>query len=462
MKIINGQCTFARKMDNMQEDLTDIKENSFSFKDFKLNKQLWDAIEMAGYTIPTEIQQKAIPLALEGHDILGIAQTGTGKTAAYLLPLLMKIKFAKGDFPKAIILAPTRELAIQIGENLAQLAINTDIRHLVIYGGIGMQAQIASINNGIDILVATPGRMLDIYLKGELVFKEVKTLILDEADKIMDMGFMPQIRKVLEVIPKKRQNLLFSATFSERVEKLSQEFLEFPLKVEVAPQATTAENVDQLLYLVPNLKTKVNLVELLLQDMEFKRVIIFCRTRLTAENTFKYLERKFRADEIRVIHANKGQNTRINSIDAFKEGKVRVLVATDVAARGIDVELVSHVINFDVPLIYEDYVHRIGRTGRAYNMGTAITFANIAEEYHIKKIEEIIRMEIPKKELPANLKIEETPFVENQEMLMELDHYRRKNEPGFLGAFHEKKKKNLPRDNYKPRELAAKKRKRKN
>jgi len=444
--------------EGLNVEVSEIKD--ISFKDFKLNKQLWDAVEEAGYITPTEIQRKAIPLALSGHDVLGIAQTGTGKTAAYLLPILMKIKYAQGNFPKALILAPTRELAIQISESVAQLAKNTDIRHVVVYGGIGMQAQIASIKAGVDIIIATPGRLLDIYLKGELVFKEVKSLILDEADKIMDMGFMPQIRKVLEVIPKKRQNLLFSATFSERVEKLSEEFLEFPIKIEVAPQATTADNVEQILYQVPNLKTKINLLELLLQNIEYKRVIIFCRTRLTAENTFKYLERKFKADEIRVIHANKGQNTRINSIDAFKEGHVRVLVATDVAARGIDVTLVSHVINFDVPLIYEDYVHRIGRTGRAFNSGVAITFANIAEEYHIKKIEEIIRMEIPWKKLPEDLRIEETPFVENQEMLMELDHYKRKNDPNFLGAFHEKKKKNLPRENLKPRQVEAKNRKR--
>jgi ATP-dependent RNA helicase RhlE len=422
--------------------MTEPFANPLTFADFKLNKQLLDAIAAMGYENPTEIQQKAIPLALEGADVLGIAQTGTGKTAAYLLPLLMRIKFAQGDNPRALVLAPTRELAMQIYENLVQLSQNLDLRHACVYGGVGIQAQIKQVQAGIDVLVATPGRFMDIYLRGELVLKDLKMLVLDEADKMMDMGFMPQIRRMLEIIPRKRQNLLFSATFPEKVEKFSEEFLEFPVRVEVAQQATAAETVTQLLYEVPNLKTKINLLEMLLQNPDLSRVIVFCRSRQSAENTFKYLERKFLEDEIRVIHANKGQNTRINSIEAFREGKVKVLVATDVAARGIDVSLVSHVINFDVPLIYEDYVHRIGRTGRAKNEGIAITFMTMAEAYHIQKIEAIIRQTIPRKKLPAGLDIEETPFEEKQVMKLEIDGQKRKADPEYKGAFHDKKKKN--------------------
>ncbi len=411
-----------------------------TFEDFKLNRQLLDAVADLGFEMPTEIQQKGIPPILAGQDVLGIAQTGTGKTAAYLLPLLMKVKYAQGENPRALILAPTRELAIQIEESLRQLAKNTDLRHAVIYGGVGPKTQIETIRKGVDILIATPGRFMDIYLKGELVTKHLKTLVLDEADKMMDMGFMPQIRRMLEIIPTKRQNLLFSATFPEKVERFSGEFLEFPVRVEVTAQATPAQTVSQVLYEVPNLKTKAHLLEWLLQDREkFNRVIVFTRTRQSADNIFRFLSRKMSEDQIRVIHANKGQNTRINSMDAFKEGNVRVLVSTDVAARGIDVTMVSHVINFDVPLIYEDYVHRIGRTGRANQTGEAITFMTRAENIPVEKIEKLIRMPIPRLPVPEGVEVFPTPFEEEQDMAREVDLQKRRENPDFKGAFHEKK-----------------------
>ncbi|QKZ11463.1 DEAD/DEAH box helicase [Spirosoma sp. KUDC1026] len=414
-----------------------------SFEQFELNRQLLNAVADAGYTEPTPIQQKTIPLSLGNHDVLGIAQTGTGKTAAYLLPLLMKIKYAQGKNPRALILAPTRELAIQINEAVKELAKYTDLRHLAVYGGLGPKTQIETLQKGVDILVATPGRFMDLYRMGELVTKDIRTMVLDEADKMMDMGFMPQIRSILEVIPTKRQNLLFSATFGARVERLSSEFLEAPMKVEVTPQASTAKMVDQVLYEVPNFRTKINLLNHLINQDTFQRVIIFSRTKEHAENIYKFLSRKvIEGDNIRVIHANKGQNTRINSMDAFKEGNIKVLVATDVVARGIDVAEVSHVVNFDVPLIYEDYVHRIGRTGRANHTGEAITFMTPAENYHIQKIEKIIKMPIPRQPMPDEVFVTETPFDESQAMLREIDEQRRKENPDFLGAFHEKKEKN--------------------
>ncbi|QHV98447.1 DEAD/DEAH box helicase [Spirosoma endbachense] len=416
-----------------------------SFEQFELNRQLLNAIADLGYTEPTPIQQKTIPLSLGNHDVLGIAQTGTGKTAAYLLPLLMKIKYAQGTVPRALILAPTRELVMQINEAVSELGKYTDLRHLALYGGLGPKTQIETLRKGVDLLVATPGRFMDLYRMGEIVTKDIRTMILDEADKMMDMGFMPQIRSILEVIPTKRQNLLFSATFGGRVERLSSEFLEAPIKIEVTPQASTAEMVNQVLYEVPNFRTKINLLDYLISKDAFQRVIIFARSKTTAENIYKFLARKVvETDKIRVIHANKGQNTRINSMEAFKEGNIQVLVATDVASRGIDVIEVSHVINFDVPLIYEDYVHRIGRTGRANHTGEAITFMTIAEEYHIQKIEKIIRMTIPRQPLPGLVEVVETPFDEQQAMLREIDEQRRKEDPTFLGAFHEKKGKNTP------------------
>lgn len=417
-------------------------DRQISFNDFALNRQLFNAIADAGYDEPTPIQLKAIPLILQNHDVLGIAQTGTGKTAAYVLPLLMKVKYAQGKNPRALILAPTRELVMQIAEAIGQLSKYTDLRHLALYGGLGPKTQIEKLQAGVDILVATPGRFMDLYRMGEIITKELKTMILDEADKMMDMGFMPQIRSILEVIPRKRQNLLFSATFPEKVERLSAEFLEAPVRVEVTPQASTAEMVSQIIYEVPNFRTKINLLGYLIAHPDYQRVIVFARSKQTAENIYKFLARKVVADDrIRVIHANKGQNTRINAMEAFKDGQLQVLVATDVASRGIDVAEVSHVINFDVPLIYEDYVHRIGRTGRANKTGAAVTFVTMAEEYHVRKIEKIIRMTVPRALMPVEVEITETPFDEQQAMLREIDEQRRKEDPTFKGAFHEKKHK---------------------
>ena len=409
------------------------------FEDFKLNKQLLSAIAELGYTTPTPIQQQAIPLAQAGHDVLGIAQTGTGKTAAFLLPMLYALKYAQGEDPRALILAPTRELAMQIEENAQALSTYTDLRIVALYGGTGTKQQIERLEAGIDLLVATPGRFMDLYLKGYIVTKHLKWLVLDEADKMMDMGFMKQIRSVLEIIPRKRQNLLFSATFPDKVAVLSEEFLEFPERVEVAPQATAAETVTQFVYEVPNFKAKVNLLEHLLKDTErFHRVMIFTRTKKSASDLHKFLTRRSEGD-IRVIHANKDQNARINAMEHFKDGETRVLVTTDVSSRGIDVREVSHVINFDIPWIHEDYVHRIGRTGRAFAVGEAISFAHPGEVYHVGKIEELIRMEIPRQPVPEEVEIPPTPRQEKIDIEREIDTQRRKEDPTFKGAFHEKK-----------------------
>jgi ATP-dependent RNA helicase RhlE len=410
-----------------------------SFQDFNLNRQLLNAVADLGFEHPTEIQQKCIPLILGGQEVIGIAQTGTGKTAAYMLPVLMKVKFAQGLEPRVVILAPTKELAIQLASHARMIAKYTDLRIVELYGGVGPKTQIELIANGVDILVATPGRFMELYLRGDLPVKQIKTLVLDEADRIMDMGFMPQIRKILEVLPGKRQNLLFSATFNAKVERLSAEFLEFPVKVEVTPQATAAKQVEQSLYHTPNVRTKINFLEYLLREREeFNRVMIFTRTKEVADNVFNYVDRKG-LGPARVIHSNKGQNSRINAVNEFRDGQIRILVSTDVTARGIDIVKVSHVINFDVPVLYEDYVHRIGRTGRAFQEGKAITFVTKSELYHVEKIEELIREKIPVKELPPEIVVEKTPFEEEQKMRREIDNQRRRDDPEFKGAFHEKK-----------------------
>jgi len=417
------------------------------FQDFNLNKQLQQAVEDAGYRQPTPIQKKAIPLISAGHDVMGIAQTGTGKTAAFVLPLLMKVKYAQGDRPRALIIAPTRELTAQLHQEVVKLSKYTDLRSVAIFGGIGPKSQIEALEQGIDILVSTPGRFIDLYRRGVIQVKDLNTLVLDEADKIMDMGFMPQIRKILEVIPVKRQNLLFSATMPPNVIKLSEEFLEYPLVIETTPSATTAETVSQYCYRLPNFITKIHLLEYLLRDTErFNKVIVFVKTKKVADNIYKYLMRST-TGEIRVIHSNKGQNTRMNSLESFKKDTVRVLVSTDVSARGIDVTMVSHVINFEVPVVYEDYVHRIGRTGRAANTGVGITFYHPAEQYHLKKIEKLIREKIEERPIPAEVDIEETSFEELQVMRRAIDRQRQLEDPNYQGAFHKKKSK---RTKYKP------------
>jgi ATP-dependent RNA helicase RhlE len=415
------------------------EEEQNVWRELKLNKQLITAVDEAGFSVPTGIQTKCIPLILGGQAVIGIAQTGTGKTAAYMLPLLLKVKYQQGTDPRALILVPTKELVVQVLAQARQLSKYTDLRVAGIYGGIGPQTQIAELQKGVDILIATPGRFMEIYLRNELQVKQVKTLVLDEADRMMDMGFMPQLRKIFEVIPSKRQNLLFSATFPDKVERLSGEFLEFPVRVEVTPQATPAKKVEQEVYLVPNLRTKINFIEHLLRtNEEFNRVMIFARTKDNADGVFKFIDRK-KLGPTRVIHSNKGQNSRINAMAEFKEGKLRVLVSTDVAARGIDVTGVSHVINFDVPIVYEDYVHRIGRTGRAFAEGKAITFVTPSEEYHIKKIEKLIREKISVKKMPSSVEVEETSKEENHIMAREIDTQKRRDDPEFKGAFHDNK-----------------------
>jgi ATP-dependent RNA helicase RhlE len=413
---------------------------SKKFEEFKLNRQILNAVEDAGFTVATPIQEKAIAPVLSGQDIFGIAETGTGKTAAYVLPILMQLKFAQGENPRALILAPTRELAMQIAEHVKMFAKYTDLRSVVVYGGIGPKTQIEQVKAGVDIIIATPGRFLDIYLDGHINTQSLKFLVLDEADKMMDMGFIGSIHRVLEIVPRRRQNLLFSATMSDLVQKIAGDFLKNPTIIEVGAPATPAQTITQSFYEVPNFKTKINLLQHLLKnDDEVKRLIIFCKTKVVADSIFAFITRRFGAEAVRVIHANKGQNTRINSINNFKEGNIRVLVATDVASRGIDVSEVSHVINFDVPIIIEDYVHRIGRTGRAYATGVAMTFYTEAEKYYIKKIEKLIRQTIPVVPIPEEVFVEETPYEERQAIAREIDMQKRKDDPDFKGAFHEKK-----------------------
>jgi len=409
-----------------------------TFEELKLTRQFLDAVKELGYESPSEIQEKVIPRVLGGQDVIGIAQTGTGKTAAYVLPLLQLLKYPQGDEPRALILVPTKELVVQVEEQIQSLCKYTELRYVALYGGVGPKTQIEIIKKGVDIIVATPGRFLEIYAKRVIIPKKIKHVVLDECDRMMDMGFWPQLREIQEKLPQKKQQLLFSATFPERVERIADNFLLFPSRVEVTPQATPATTVEQRVYMVPNFKTKLNLLMHLLEGDELKRVMVFVRTKADATSMGKFMERS-NVGEIRFLHSNIGQNSRMNAIKDFKDGNVRILVSTDVTARGIDVFEVSHVVNFQVPGHYEDYVHRIGRTGRAFKTGVAISFVDQSEEYHLTNIQKIIRQIIPVFEIPEAVKIEKTEPEEKQDHAREMDRQKRLDDPDFKGAFHEKK-----------------------
>ena len=412
-----------------------------TFKELKVAGSLLKVLEEIGFYEPTPIQEMVIPVINSGMNVLGIAQTGTGKTAAYLLPLLSRLVRPEGKEPRCIVLVPTRELSVQAGEDTEELTAYSDLRHAAVYGGVGWTRHADLIAPGIDILIATPGRLLELYQANSLSFKKVRYLVLDEADRMLDMGFMPQLRALFEVIPSKRQNLLFSATFSEKVEKMAEEFLDHYEKVEVAPSSTPVEEVRQLVYRIPNFQTKLSLIRFLLEDENsFNRVIVFVKTKESAEKVFKIIRRKSEGEK-RIMHSNKGQTSRLNTIRAFKNGEVRILITTDLSARGLDAHLVSHVINFDIPPRYEDYVHRIGRTARAGNTGTAITLVSPDEIWHLRHIEKLIRMQIPEALIPEGVEVTDTGFEERQKQKREVDRQRKIDDPAFKGAFHEKKKK---------------------
>ena len=411
-----------------------------TFAEFKLNRQLLDAVADLGYKQPTAIQEKAIPAVLGGQDVLGIAQTGTGKTAAYLLPLLRLLNYAQGTDARALIIVPTRELSIQVGNSIRDLGKYTDLRYAVVFGGQGAKDQIAAIKKGIDILVASPGRFLDLYLEGHINARKIKHLVIDEAERLMDKSFIGQFHRILETMPQKRQNLLFSATMSELVRRISGDLLDFPIEIEIKPEMKTADTVSQAVFKVPNMRSKLNLLmEMMKDEKKFNKIIVFCKTKAIATNIGKYLQRIYGEENILIIHGNKAQQSRMNAMLRFRNESVRMLVTTDLAARGLDIPDVSHVVNFDTPIIYEDYVHRIGRTGRAFKTGESITFVNEADEYHLAQIEKLIGQKIPELKVPRNVDMVATMYDEQQEMLKEIDRQKRKENPDFKGAFHEKK-----------------------
>ncbi len=363
---------------------------NISFADLGVSEALRRALHAENYLTPTPIQARAIPLLLEGRDILGIAQTGTGKTAAFLLPILQHLASTRATAAprtaRALILAPTRELAAQIGERARAYGHHLGLRHAVVFGGVGFGPQVAALARGVDVLIATPGRLLDLITRGRLRLDHVSHLVLDEADRMLDMGFVRDVRKIVALLPKARQSLLFSATMPQEIARLAAELLRSPVRVEVSPPTRTVERVDQRAFMVEAGAKRAFLTNLL-ADPALARVIVFTRTKHGANRVAEHLDKAGIAAE--AIHGNKTQGARERALERFRAGYARVLVATDIAARGIDVDDVTHVVNFEIPNIPESYVHRIGRTARAGAAGIAISLCDPSERAYLRDIEKL-------------------------------------------------------------------------
>ncbi len=414
-----------------------------TFNDLDLSNQLQYAIDDLGFDNPTPIQEQAFSVVRSGKDVVGIAQTGTGKTFAYMMPILRDLKFSKQKHPRVLVLVPTRELVIQVVDEIEKLANYINVRVLGVYGGTNINTQKQAILQGQDIIVATPGRLYDLGLSNALKLKSIQKLVIDEVDVMLDLGFRFQLMNIFDIIPERRQNILFSATMTQDVDKLIYDYFKNPQKISIAVSGTPLDNIEQVSYDVPNFYTKVNLLNYLLKDKEtYSKVLIFVAFKRSADLLFKKLEEVF-GSETCVIHSNKTQNYRIRSIRQFDEGNNRILVATDVMARGLDFDDVSHVINFDTPDFPENYMHRIGRTGRAKKIGKTILFSTKKEQESKLEIESLMSYTIPLIEMPEE--VEKSELLTEDERPKE-EREQSKNRTGLEytpgPAFHEKSEKN--------------------
>ncbi|WP_347172560.1 DEAD/DEAH box helicase [Polaribacter uvawellassae] len=414
-----------------------------TFQDLNLSTQLLNAVEDLGFTHPTPVQEQAFSVVRSGKDVVGIAQTGTGKTFAYMMPILRDLKYSNQTHPRVLVLVPTRELVLQVVEEIEKLAKYITLRVLGVYGGANINVQKRAIMQGQDIVVATPGRLYDLALSKALNMKSIQKLVIDEVDVMLDLGFRFQLLNIFDILPERRQNIMFSATMTEDVDKLITDFFKSPEKVSIAVSGTPLDNIAQECYDVPNFYTKVNLLNHLIKDKEtFTKVLIFVANKRGADRLFESLDESF-ADEICVIHSNKTQNYRIRSIRQFDEGMNRIMVATDVMARGLDLEEISHVINFDTPNFPENYMHRIGRTGRAEKEGKTILFSTSKEQEDKTAIEELMNYEIPKVDFPVEVAISEM-LTEDERPREDMERSKNRTKKEYIPgeAFHEKSEKN--------------------
>lgn len=411
------------------------------FEDMNLSASLRKAVAEMGFTEATTIQSVSLPVIMSGRDVLGIAQTGTGKTLAYLIGAMNTWKYMPLNPPQIIVLVPTRELVVQVVEVAKQLASRTNMKCVGVFGGVGMMPQAQAVSEGADVLVATPGRLLDLVLDGYVSLRNVKKLVVDEVDEMLEQGFRTQLGRIFDLLPKRRQNLLFSATMTPDIEALTATYFTAPVKVEAAPTGTPLAEIAQGVYRVPNFNTKLNLLRMLLADADnMKRVMVFVGSMALADKVYESIESTFEG-EIDYIHSKRTQSQRFRAVRGFADGDFRILIATDVVARGIDVSGVSHVINFDLPLEAEQYMHRIGRTGRAGERGVAWTLCSDAETTLLDNIEALMNISVEELALPEELEVSDVLTA------FELPTYRMKNTltqtdvtPG--GAFHEKAEKN--------------------
>lgn len=414
-----------------------------TFNDLNLNTPLHNALDDLGFTTPTPIQTEAFNVVTSGKDMVGIAQTGTGKTFAYMLPILRNLKYSNQENPRVLILVPTRELVVQVVSEIEKLSKYINNRVLGVYGGTNINTQKQAVAQGQDIIVATPGRLYDLAVSRVLQLKSIQKLVIDEVDVMLDLGFRHQLLNIFDILPERRQNIMFSATMTKDVDDLITDFFINPTKIAIAVSGTPLENIKQERYDVPNFYTKVNLLEHLLQDKDnYSKVLIFVAYKKMADRLFDKFEDLF-PSEACVIHSNKTQNYRLRSIEQFRTGSNRLLIATDIMARGLDIENVSHVINFDTPDYPENYMHRIGRTGRAEREGHSILLSTEAEKEGLERIEALMQMKIETLEIPEDVEISKELIEEERPQLKErYNPIKRRDEDAPGPAFHEKKEKN--------------------
>lgn len=412
-----------------------------TFNQFNLPKSLQKALDELGFETPTPIQEKSFSVILSGRDVMGIAQTGTGKTLAYLLPILKQWKFSETLSPKVVIIVPVRELVVQVVEEIEKLTKYMSVRSLGVYGGVNINTQKNSIYEGVDIIVGTPGRIMDLALDNVLKFDAVQKLVIDEFDEILNLGFRVQLVSILSMMREKRQNILFSATMTEEVDELIDDYFNFPEEVSLSPSGTPLEQIEQKAIHAPNFLTKINLLKHYLnEDETMTRLIVFVNSKRLVDFVLEQLEEDF-PEQFGAIHSNKTQNYRLNTLEAFQKSELRGLVTTDIMARGLDISDVTHVVNLQLPEISEQYIHRIGRTGRADKNGVAWSFISPKEEELQLEIEELMDYEIPIYEIPDEVEIEVKKLeFEKERVKMKKSVKRAEVERG--AAFHEKKDKN--------------------
>jgi ATP-dependent RNA helicase RhlE len=412
-----------------------------TFEQFNLPKSVQKAIDELGFTTPTPIQEKSFPVIMSGRDMMGIAQTGTGKTFAYLLPLLKLYKFSPTQTPKIVILVPTRELVVQVVEETEKLTKYMSLRTLGIFGGVNINTQKNSMFEGVDVLVGTPGRVMDLALDGYVRFEEMQKLVIDEFDEMLNLGFRPQLTSILAMMKPKRQNILFSATMTDDVDAVLEDYFDYPEEVTLAPSGTPLEKITQIIYNVPNFNTKVNLLKhLLATDESTERVLVFVNNKRIADLLHEKIEADFEG-QFGVIHSNKSQNYRLNTMAEFQRGGLRGIITTDIMARGLDISDISHVVNFEMPEIPEQYIHRIGRTGRADATGTALSFVTPREEERKIEIELLMNMELAPAPFPEDVVIS-TQLIGPEKEKEKVKFLLKKPKLDGDGAFHEKTDKN--------------------